>query len=358
LNVVLTGLPMSGKTCLFDALCKGAVNSAESPARADHPNAAMIEVPDPRLDWLSEHYQTKKRTPVQMEWMDLPGLAPGQADLKSQNTAVTEYLRRADALVCVLRAFESSRLPGAVDPRNDRSRLRSEFGISDLETTLRRIEKLEKQVTKPIADREAMKKELEFLARCREALEAEQPLHGVARTDVERGILRGFASLTEKPMVTVLNVSEDAAGTADAVAAKHTDLGSPLVALCASLEAEIAKLPAEERPTFIADMGLDRLRAPDVILAVYAALNRITYFTAGEKEVASRSIVRGTCAPEAAGEVHTDIAKGFIRAEIVSYEDFRRSGSLKQAKADGHVKSEGRDYVVQDGDIMLFHFSR
>jgi ribosome-binding ATPase len=357
-NVVLTGLPLSGKTCLFDALCQGAVDSAANPARADHPNAAMIEVPDERLDWLSEHYQTKKRTPVQIEWLDLPGLAPGQADLKAQNTAVTEYLRRADALVCVLRAFESSSLPGAVDPRAEQARLRSEFVISDLETTLRRIEKLEKQVTKPVADREAMKKELEFLARCREALEAEQPLHGVARTDSERGILRGFASLTERPLVTVLNVSESAAGNPGAAAEPYKDLGRPLVALCASLEAEIAKLPPEERQTFIADMGLDRLHAREVVLAVYQALNRITYFTAGEKEVAARSIIQGTCAPEAAGEVHTDIAKGFIRAEIVTYEDFRRAGSLKQAKAEGYVKSEGRDYVVQSGDIILFHFSR
>jgi ribosome-binding ATPase len=357
-NVALVGLPMSGKTCLFDALCQGAVDSAASPARADHPNAAMIEVPDPRLDWLSEHYQTKKRTPIQLEWLDLPGLAPGQSDLKAQNTAITEYLRRADALVCVLRAFESSRVPGPVDSMAERSKLRSEFVISDLETTLRRIEKLEKQVTKPVADREVLKKELEFMGRCREALEAEQPLHGVARTDVERGILRGFACLTEKPLVTVLNVSEDDAGKPEEVAARHKDLGDPLVALCASLESEIAKLPAEERTTFMTEMGLDRLRAPEVVLAVYRALNRITYFTAGEKEVAARSIVRGTLAPEAAGEVHTDIAKGFIRAEIVTYEDFRRSGSLKQAKADGHVRSEGRDYVVQDGDILLFHFTR
>jgi ribosome-binding ATPase len=357
-NVVLTGLPMSGKTCLFDALCRGSVDSASNPARADHPNAAMIEVPDPRLEWLSEHYQTKKRTPVQMEWLDLPGLAPGQSDMASANTAITEYLRRADALVCVLRAFESSRLPGKVDPRNERSRLRSEFVISDLETTLRRIEKLEKQVLKPVADRELMKKELEFLGRCREALEAEQPLHGVARTDTERGILRGFASLTEKPLVTVLNVSEDDASKPADAAAPFKDLGAPQVALCASLEAEIGKLPNEERQTFMAEMGLDGLHAPEVILAVYEALNRITYFTAGEKEVAARSIIRGTTAPDAAGEVHTDIAKGFIRAEIVTYENFRKSGSLKQARADGHIRNEGRDYVVQDGDIMLFHFTR
>ncbi len=358
MNVVITGLPFSGKTCLFDAVSQGVVNSAENPARADHPNAAMVEVPDPRLDWLSEHYQTKKRTPVQIEWIDLPGLAPGRSDLASQNTAVMEYLRRADALVCVLRAFESSRVPGKVDPAADASHMHGEFVLSDLSVTLNRIEKVEKQVTKPVPDREALKKELEFLGRCRESLEAERPLTEVVRNDFERNILKGFASLTLKPSLTVLNVGEDAAGNPDEVAAKFPALGQPKVALCASLEAEIARLPREERATFIKDMGLDRLRAPEVILSVYNALNRITYFTAGEKEVASRSIVRGTCAPESAAEVHTDIAKGFIRAEIVTYEDFKRSGGLKQAKADGHMRNEGRDYVVQDGDIVLFHFSR
>jgi hypothetical protein len=318
----------------------------------------MIAVPDPRLDWLSEHYQTKKRTPVQMEWLDLPGLAPGHADLAAQNTAIREYLRRADALVCVLRAFESSRVPGKVDPRSEWAALHAEFVLSDLDTTLRRIEKLEKQVLKPVADREALKKELEFLGRCKEALEAERPLHGVAQTDTERNILRGFASLTEKPILAVLNVGEDHAGHPDEVAAKYADLGRQRVALCASLEAEIVKLPSEDRPTFMTEMGLDRLHTHDVVLGVYGALNRITYFTGGEKEVAARSIVRGTTAPASAEEVHTDIAKGFIRAEAVSFEDFKRSGSLKQAKADGHVHSEGRDYVVQDGDVILFHFSR
>jgi ribosome-binding ATPase len=357
-NIVLTGLPLSGKTCLFDALTGGAIDSASSPARADHPNAAMVELPDDRLDWLSEHYQTKKRTPVQMEWLDLPGLAPGQSDMKAQNTAVTEYLRRADAIVLVLRAFESSRLPGAVDPRGDLARLKSEFVISDLETTLRRIEKLEKQVIKPVADRDALKKELEFLIRCREALEAEQPLHGVARNDVERGILKGFACLTEKPLVIVLNVSEDHAGQPDEAVAEFKDLGYPVVALCASLEAEIGRLPTEERQTFMAEMGLDRLRAADTVGAVYQALNRITYFTAGEKEVAARSIIRGSLAPGAAGEVHTDIEKGFIRAEIVTYDDFRKAGSLKDARTAGTYRNEGRDYAVQDGDIILFHFTR
>jgi len=357
-NVALTGLPLSGKTCLFDALCEGAVDSASNPARADRPNAAMIAVPDERLDWLSAHYQTKKHTPVQIEFLDLPGLAPGRSDLAAQNTAIMEHLRRADAIVTVLRAFESSRIPGKVDPLADRSTLHGEFVLSDLDITLRRIEKLEKQVTKPVAEREAMKKELEFLARCREALEAERSLHDLAKTDSERNVLKGFAALTEKPTLAVLNVGEDDAGRPAEVRARYKDLPDPVVPMCASIEAEIAKLPAAERPAFMSEMGLERLHAVDLLYGVYAALGRITFFTAGEKEVAARSIVRGTTAPGAAEEVHTDIAKGFIRAEIVSYEDFRHSGSLKQAKADGHVHSEGRDYVVQDGDIILFHFSR
>jgi GTP-binding protein YchF len=357
-NAVLTGLPLAGKTCLFDALSGGAVDSAANPARPDHPNAAMVVLPDARLDWLAEHYRTPKRTPVQIEFLDLPGLAPGRADLASQNTAILEYLRRADVLVDVLKGFESSRVPGRTDPKADLAVLHGEFLISDLDITLRRIEKLEKQVAKPVADREALRRELEFLGRCRLALEAEQPLHGVARSDAERNILRGFAALTEKPVLTILNVGEDQAGDPAAAAARQAGLPQPLIPLCASLEAEMARLAPEERPAFMKEMGLDRLRAADVVLGVHAALNRITFFTAGEKEAAARSVVRGTTAPDAAGEVHTDIAKGFIRAEVVTFENFKRAGGLKQARAEGHARVEGRDYVVQDGDIILFHFSR
>jgi len=357
LNVALAGLPLAGKTCLFTALSQGAVDSAANPARPEHPNAAMVALPDARLDWLAEHYGSKKRTHVQVEFLDLPGLAPGRPDLAAQNTAIMEHLRRADALVCVLRAFDSPRVPGKADPRADRAALHAEFLLSDLDTTLRRIEKLEKQVTKPSADRDAARKELEFLARCRQALEAEQPLHGLAHTDAERAILRGFASLTEKPMLTVLNVGEDHAGRPAEAAAAYPDLG-PAVALCASLEAEIAQLPPADRAPFMAELGLDRLHAPDVALGVHQALDRITFFTENEKEAAARSLPRGGTAVQAAAEVHTDMASGFVRAEVVNFQDLQKAGSVKQARADGHVRMEGRDYVVRDGDVILFHFTR
>ena len=358
MKVALAGLPLSGKTCVFDALTGGAVDSLTSPARADHPNGAMVALPDERLDWLSEHYKTQKRTPVQFELIDLPGLAPGRADMASQNTAVMEHLRRADVLVYVVRAFESSRLPGHVDPKNDLGKLRGDFLLSDLDVILRRIEKIEKQITKPVADREAMKKELEFLGRCREAIEAEKPLHDVVRTDAERAILRGFCALTEKPILIVLNVGEDDAGTPEAIAAKFPDLGAPVVALCASLEAEIARLDPADRATFMAEMGLPALHTDGLVKKVYEVAGRQMYFTAGEKEVAARSILVGANAVEAAEEVHTDIARGFIRAEVVKYDDFRRAGSLKDVRAQGNFRLEGRDYIVQDGDIILFHFSR
>ena len=358
MRVALAGLPLSGKTCLFNAVSGGVINSASSPARADHPNAVMVPLPDDRLDWLSEHYKTPKRTPVAIEFVDLPGLTPGRSDLASQNTAIMEHLRKSDALVYVLRAFESSRVPGRIDPKADLRVLLGEFLLSDLEVILRRIEKLEKQITKPVPDREAMRRELEFLARCREALEAERPLHEVVRTEMERSILRGFCALTEMPSVTVLNVGESDAGAPETAAAKHPGLGASALALCASLEAEIGQLPPDERQTFMAEMGLTRFHTADLVKGVYDALGRITYFTAGEKEVAARSIVRGTSAVVSAEEVHSDIARGFIRAEVVSYDDFKAAGSLKDARARGHAHLEGRDYVVRDGDIILFHFSR
>jgi len=357
-NVPLAGLSLSGKTCLFNALTEGAVDSAASPARADHPNAATVALPDERLDWLFEHYHSARRVPVRIDWIDLPGLAPGRSDLASQNTAITEHLRRADALVYVLRAFESDRVPGRVDPKADRSALAGEFLFSDLDIVLRRIEKLESQLTKPIPHREALKHELDFLALCRETLEAEKPLHDIARTEVQRAILRNFAALTEKPVLTVLNVGEDQAGRPEAAAQTYPDIAPPMVALCASLEAEIAQLAPDERQAFMQELGLDRLRARDILPAVHRAMNRITFYTAGDPEVNARSVPRGTTAVDAAGDVHTDMARGFIRAEVVSFEHLKMAGDLKRARADGVVRLEGRDYVVQDGDVILFHFSR
>ena len=358
MNVALAGLPLSGKTCLFDALSEGAVDSGAHPARADHPNVATVAVPDQRLDWLYEHYKPQKRVPVHIELLDLPGLTPGRSDLAAQNTAVMEHLRRSDTLVYVLRAFESDRVPGRLDPKADRGVLDGEFLISDLDVILRRIEKIEGQITKPLPNRDALKRELEFLARCREALEAEQPLHDIAQTEAERAILRNFAALTQKPVVTVLNVGEQYASSPREAAEAYDGLSQPLVALCASLEAEISQLPPDERAVFMEEMGLDRMHALDLLPAIHEAQDRVIFYTTGDKEVAARSIPRGATAVEAAGDVHTDMARGFIRAEVVAFDDLKTAGDVKQARADGHVRLEGRDYAVQDGDIILFHFSR
>ncbi|MEA3367915.1 MAG: DUF933 domain-containing protein [Planctomycetota bacterium] len=358
MNIALAGLPLAGKTCLFDALSEGAVDSAANPARPNHPNAASIAVPDERLDWLHDHYATPKKVPVHLEWIDLPGLLPGRSDLQAQNTAILEHLRRADALVYVLRAFESEKVPGRVDPEGDREALASEFLLSDLGVVERRIDKVESQMTKPLPNRDALQAERAFLGRCREALEAEQPLQGVPETEAERNILRNFAALTLKPALTVLNVDEGEAGRPEAVAAAHAHLPPPVRGLCASLEAEIRSLPLDEQADFLQEMGLDRLHATGLLAAVHKALDRITFYTTGEKEVAARSLARGATAVDAAGNVHTDMAHGFIRAEVVAFDHLAAAGDVKQAKADGHVRLEGRDYVVQDGDVIFFHFSR
>jgi GTP-binding protein YchF len=360
-NVALAGLPASGKTCLFDALSEGAVDSSSHPARSDHPNRASVAVPDERLQWLAELYGAPKQTRVHMEFLDVPGLAPGRPELTAQNTAILDHLRRADALVYVLRAFASDRVPhllGRVDPRGDRDVLFSEFALADLDVTVRRMEKLEKQIQKPTPERDAHRRELEVLARCREALENEKPLHGAIQSEADRAMLRGFAFLTEKPVLAVLNVAEDKAGNPEAVAAEYADLGLPLRALSASLEAEIGALAPQERQAFLEELGLKRFHTPEVIRGVCEALDRITFFTCGSNEVAARSVPRGTTAVQAAGEVHTDMARGFIRAEVVTYADLRRAGSIKQARADGHFLVEGRDFVVREGDVIHFHFSR
>ena len=358
MTIALAGLPLAGKTCLFDALSEGAVDSTANPARPDRPNTASVAVPDERLDWLHAHYEVPKKVPVHLEWLDLPGLAPGRSDLESQNTQILEHLRRADTLVYVLRAFESENVPGGARPEADRDALAGEFLLADLGVVERRIEKVEAQMAKPVPNRDALQAEHAFLQRCRAALEAEQPLQGACETEVERNILRNFAALTLKPTVTVLNVDEHDAGRPDAVAAAHPDLPRPVFGLCASLEAEIRSLPPDEQAAFLEEMGLDRLHTPGLLTGVREALDRITFYTTGEKEVAARSLPRGACALEAAGSVHTDMAHGFIRAEVVAFEDLKAAGDLKQAKADGHVRLEGRDYLVRDGDVIFFHFSR
>ncbi|HUX00732.1 MAG TPA: DUF933 domain-containing protein [Phycisphaerae bacterium] len=361
MNVALVGLPASGKTCLFDALSQGAVDSAAHPARPDHPNCASVPVPDERLEWLAGLYGAAKQTPVHLEFLDLPGLAPGRAELAAQNTAILEHLRRADALTLVLRAFESERVPhllGRVAARGDRDVLFSEFALADLDVTLRRIERLEKQILKPTPEREANKRELELLGRCRAALEAERPVHEAVRSDAERTVLRGFAFLTEKPVLLVVNISEVEAGDPARAAEALGDLGGPVQALSASIEAEIGRLDPGDRAAFLEEMGLKRFHTADVLRGVCQAADRITFFTCSDKEVAARSVPRGTTAVQAAGAVHTDMARGFIRAEVVAYDDLRRAGSVKQARADGHYLIEGRDFVVREGDVIYFHFSR
>ncbi len=364
----LTGLGLSGKTCLFDALTGGAFDSAAHPARPDHPNVAAVPVPDERLDWLADLYEAPKKTPVHIDVMDLPGLAPGRADLKAQNTAITEHLRRADVLVYVLRAFDAPRAPhpdGRVDPAADAEKLFSEFLLSDLEVTLRRIEKLKKQITKPTPEREARKRELALLEEVRECLDAERPVSSALKSDADRAALRGFTFLTEKPVLPILNVDEDHAGEPQDAFAVRSWGGmpehrgaAPVVALAASLEAEIGQLAPAERPAFLDEMGLKRFHTPQVLHGIHDALDRITFYTCSEKEVTARSLTRGSTAVEAAGDVHTDMAHGFIRAEVVAYEYLRHAGTTKEARAAGHVRAEGRDYIVQDGDIIFFHFSR
>jgi hypothetical protein len=360
LSVALAGLPLSGKTCLFDALCEGAVDSAASPARPDHPNRATIAMPDARLDWLAGLYGAPKQTPIHLEVLDVPGLAPGRPDLAAQNTAILEHLRRADALVHVLRAFQSDRAPhplGRLDPAADRDLLFADLLISDLDVTLRRIEKLRRQIERPLPDREAHKRELDLLERLRLALEAETPLADAIQTEAERTMVRGFTFLTQKPVLVVLNVDEGHAGNPQGAAAQWGDLGRPLVALAASLEAEIGQLQPDERPAFLEGMGLKRFHTPDVLRGIHEVLDRITVFTCGEKEVTARSLPRGSAALGVAADVHTDMARGFIRAEVIPFEHLKAAGSLKDARAAGHYRVEGRDFIVHDGDILHIHFS-
>jgi hypothetical protein len=232
--------------------------------------------------------------------------------------------------------------------------LRSEFLLADLDSVIRRIEKLKKTVDRPTPTQEQDKRELALLTRCNEALEAERALREVIRTPEEQKMVRGFGFLSEKPALCVINIGEE---ESPAVAIeKYRDVGEAVFAVSAHLEWELSLLSEEERPDFMAEMGIDELAGPRLLRAAHNLLGRITFFTVSEKEVSAWSIPAGTQAVDAAGEIHTDMARGFIRAEVVAFDTLREAGSMKQAKERNLVRLEGKHYEVADGDVVFFRF--
>ncbi|MCG3178920.1 MAG: Ribosome-binding ATPase YchF [Phycisphaerae bacterium] len=355
MKIALTGLPFSGKSTLFHSLTAG--KQADAAGAAEH--LAMVKVADPRLNRLADMYKPKKKTNAAIEFLDVPGLDfstdAGRAD--AQRHIAT--LRQTDALVVVLRAFED---PGVfayrdrVDPEADWREINSDFLLTDLQTVTNRIDKLEAQLKKPSRTKE-MARELELQKRCAEALENERPLSEIVHDPEEQKMLRSFALLTTKPVVVVRNLGEGQMDAPPPWPAQITQDAAATLDLAATLEAELAELDAEAEAEFCKELGIEEPAVNRLTRACFTACSQIVFFTYGEDECRAWPIAAGTHAVDAAGEIHSDLARGFIRAEVVHWSDFAELGDMKFAREAGKFRLEGKTYVVQDGDLITIRFN-
>jgi len=353
----ILGLSLVGKSTLFQLL-----TGTPAPAAGGRPEArvGIARVPDARVAGLARIFQPKKQTLATVEYVDVPGVAKGEGNALVDLPA----LRGVDAFVHVVRAFESDTVPhpeGSVDPARDAAMLELELILADLSTVERRLERLEANIKKANKAEDVAEKAL-FL-RLKETLEAEKPLREARLTDEEHRRLRGYALLSEKPLLVVANVGEDAVrdaaarldSTGLAALAKRPNVG--VCAVSAPIEAEMAELPAEDAKAFREDLGLHEPGLDRVIRSTYDLLGLISFLTAGEDECRAWTIPRGTKAPLAAGAIHSDIERGFIRAQVVPYEELVAAGSIAACREKGTLRLEGREYEVKDGDVIEFKFN-
>ena len=348
MRVALVGPPQSGKSTLFSAVTETAVDLYAAPT-VRH---AVVHVPEPRLEFLVKLDNPKKVTEAAIEFVDVPGCSLDDAKGREEWRHFLPEVRQADLLALVIRDFANEAVPayrGRIDPQADLDVVWEEFLFADLDTASTRIERLEKSLKKPTKTHDAEKRELELLTRCRAALEAEEPLSSVSMSDEQRRQLASFAFLTQKPAVAIRNVSDDRASSAEALMARHA---VDSVVLSASIEAEIAALPPVDRESFLQDFGLQGSTRGRLIRTCYRACGLISFFTTGPDEVRAWTIPHGATAQEAAGVIHTDFARGFIRAETVGYDELVACHDFRGAKAAGKVRKEGKGYVVQDGDVL------
>src|SRR5438477_12102433 len=356
MKIGLIGLAKSGKTTLFNLLTGANVATSRYDSGRAELHTGVARVPDPRVDRLSGLFQPKKTTYATFEVVDLAGIAKGE-----RGGLETKEFRNADALLHVVRAF-SDEARGAADPRRDILDLEMELILADLEVVERRLERLEASIKKQ--RKEAEVKEQEVLARLKTALESETPLRAVTLTVDDARLIRGFTFLSEKPILHLVNVEEKAIGEGERVVERyglaevagrqHTRVGW----VSAVIEAEIAALEGAEQQAFLTDLGLAEPAINRVLRECFALLGPVSFFTVGEDEVRAWPIPAGTRAQDAAGAVHSDIARGFIRAEVNSYDDLVAvDGAFAELRAKGHLRLEGKDYVVRDGEICHFRFN-